>query len=168
MKDLKRITLTGILFVIILGSLWHFVYQWTGNNPVIGLFFPVNESTWEHMKLCFFPMLIYSFYMNQKLKTQYPYITSSLLLGILVGSFSIPVLFYTYSGILGFHLFFLDIITFIASILLAFLCVYKFSSSAKLSSYKRLLSMLVVLLFICFLLFTYLPPKIGLFANPVK
>lgn len=166
MRDLKRNTFKGIFIVIILGSLWHFVYQWTGKNYMIGFFFPVNESTWEHMKLCFFPMLLYSLYMNQKLKAQYPCITSSLLFGILIGSFSIPVLFYTYSGILGFHIFFLDMATFIASILLAFLSIYKFSTSNKLASHNRLLIILVMLLFICFFLFTYSPPNIGLFVNP--
>lgn len=49
-------------FIIVgaIGTLWHFVYDWTGDNHFIGFFFPVNESTWEHLKLIFFPALIYS------------------------------------------------------------------------------------------------------------
>ncbi len=168
MNDLKRLTFAGVFVVIISGILWHFVYEWTGKNFIVGFFFPVNESTWEHMKLCFFPMLLYSLYMNKKLKIKYPCITSSLLLGILVGTFSIPILFYTYSGMLGFHFLFFDMVTFIASIFLAFLTVYKFSSSNKLACLYYFLILLAGLLFICFLLFTYYSPGIGLFANPVK
>ncbi|MDD7025196.1 MAG: DUF6512 family protein, partial [Oscillospiraceae bacterium] len=58
MNKLKCYTITGILFVIITGTISHFVYEWSQNNFILGLFFPVNESTWEHMKLLFFPMLI--------------------------------------------------------------------------------------------------------------
>lgn len=168
MKDLKRITLTGILFVIILGSLWHFVYQWTGNNPVIGLFFPVNESTWEHMKLCFFPMLFYSFYMNRKIRHDYPCISSALLSGILLSTFLVPVIFYTYSGILGHNVLILDIATFIASVLSAFAAVYKFSLSCRLVPYRRILQLSVFTLAVCFFLFTYYPPDIGIFTDPVN
>ena len=47
-------------FVIgIIGVLSHFVYEWSGENAFVGLFFPVNESIWEHLKLIFYPALIY-------------------------------------------------------------------------------------------------------------
>ncbi len=36
-------------------------------------FSAVNESTWEHMKLAFFPMLLFSFAANLFLKKDYPY-----------------------------------------------------------------------------------------------
>lgn len=55
MNHLKRDTIIGILFVLITGSVSHFLYDWTGKNPVVGLFTPANESIWEHMKLLFFP-----------------------------------------------------------------------------------------------------------------
>ena len=45
-------------FTIILGTLFHFTYEWSGNNAFVGTFSSVNESTWEHLKLTFFPMLI--------------------------------------------------------------------------------------------------------------
>lgn len=58
-KFYKRYIVTGFLFVGILGTLFHFVYDWCRQARLIGLFVPVNESTWEHMKLLFIPMLIY-------------------------------------------------------------------------------------------------------------
>ena len=60
MKRLKCFTIAGIFFVLITGSLAHFLYGWSGNNHIVGLFTPVSESIWEHMKLIFFPMLIYT------------------------------------------------------------------------------------------------------------
>ena len=167
MNKLKRYTILGILFVIITGTLSHFVYEWSGNNFILGFFFPVNESTWEHMKLCFFPMLVYSFFMNKRLKDDYPCVTSALLFGILLGTFFIPVLFYTYSGILGQNYVPLDIATFILSVLLAFIAVYRLSLSCVLDSFLLCLKILVFLMTVCFLVFTYHPPGIGLFAVPV-
>lgn len=166
MNKLKHYTILGILFVIIAGTLSHFVYEWSGNNFILGFFFPVNESTWEHMKLCFFPMLLYSCFMNRKLKDDYPCVTSSLLFGVLLGTFLIPIIFYTYSGILGQNYIFFDIATFIISVLLAFIAVYRLSLSCVLDSFSLRLKILVFLTAICFLVFTYHPPGIGLFNVP--
>lgn len=168
MKKRKRYTILGIFFVIITGTLAHFVYGWSDHNFILGFFFPVSESTWEHMKLCFFPMLVYSFYMNQKLKYEESCITSSLLFGILLGTLLIPVIFYTYSGILGHHLLTLDIATFMASVLIAFIAVYKASLSCRLVPYTSLLEVSVAIMAVCFFVFTYYPPNIGIFANPIR
>ena len=56
--SLKKIEWISFLAASVLGTLFHFVYGWSGENPVAGLFFPVNESTWEHLKLIFFPILL--------------------------------------------------------------------------------------------------------------
>lgn len=60
MKCSKKYVWIGFFFCLILGSLSHFFYQWSGNTPAVGLFSPVNESAWEHMKLVFFPVLLYA------------------------------------------------------------------------------------------------------------
>lgn len=153
---------------MITGTLSHFVYGMSGNNFILGFFFPINESTWEHMKLCFFPMLVYSFYMNAKLRQAYPCVTSSLPFGILLGTFLIPVIFYTYSGILGRNFLPLDIATFIVSVLLAFAAVYRFSLSCRLFPYTHLLKLLIIVVTVCFIIFTYLPPQIGIFMDPAR
>ncbi len=167
MNRLKIGTILGILLVIIAGTLFHFVFEWSGNNPLVGLFFPVNESTWEHMKLSFFPMLLYSFFMNQKLKEEYPCITPSLLIGTLLATFLIPVLFYTYTGILEGNFFVLDIATYILSIVIAFLAVYKLTLTCNTYFSVSFLILMVIIIAVCFLVFTYFPPKLGLFADPI-
>ena len=166
MKSLKQYTAIGIIFVLLAGTLAHFVYDWSGNHAVIGLFTPVNESIWEHMKLLFFPMLLYAFFAAHHLKEDYPCIVSSLCLGILTGTLLIPVLFYAYTGILGRDYFILDIGTFIVSTLTAFLLFYRLTLSCKAKPFTAILCILVRILFVCFLFFTYHPPGLGLFANP--
>ncbi len=127
-KKLKGYTWAGIVFVWILGSLSHYFYQWSGNNVIVGLFSPVNESTWEHMKLLFFPMLLYSVWMLIQFGAARPCIYSGTLYGILAGTFAIPLLFYTYTGILGGHTLVLDIAVFLVSVLLGFWILYRCTS----------------------------------------
>ncbi len=168
MTTLKHDTIIGFLFVLITGTISHFVYELSGNNVILGFFFPVNESTWEHMKLVFFPMLLYTFLVNQKRKHSNHCIVSSLLFGILVGTLLIPVLFYTYSGILGYHLFFLDLSTFFISVLAAFWTAYQTANSCCLAPYTSLLKILVFIMTILFFVFTYFPPDIALFTSPTS
>ena len=62
MKALKRDIGIGIVFSVIVGTLAHFVYEWTGKNPIAAIFFPIDESVWEHVKLLFFPTLLYGLF----------------------------------------------------------------------------------------------------------
>ena len=162
MKELKRDCIIGTLFVIITGTLSHFVYDWSGQNCIVGFFTPVSESTWEHMKLCFFPMLLYSLYLIQKRKATQPCISSSMAGGILTGTFAIPMLFYTYTGILGKSFPPLDIGVFIVSVMLAFYTVYRLSLSCRAQGHTIVLWMAVIVLILCFIWFTYHSPGIGI------
>lgn len=168
MNKLKLYTIAGAFFVIITGTLAHFVYEWSGKNFILGFFFPVNESTLEHMKLWFFPMFIYSFFMNKRLKDDYPCVTSSLLSGILLGTFLIPVIFYTYSGILGRNYVPLDIAVFVISVILAFWTVYRLTLSCKMDSCTFCLKIFILVVAVFFFAFTYLPPDIGIFIAPTE
>lgn len=168
MNKMKLFTIAGILFVAITGSLAHFLYDWTGKNYIIGLFAPVNESIWEHMKLLFFPMLIYALLMITVFRKNYPGIAASLCLGILTGTLFIPFFYYAYTYVLGKDFFILDIAAFILSILTAFLISYRLASSPVLKQYTLILTGLVLLLFICFVVFTYHPPAGRLFEDPAS
>lgn len=167
MTKLKAYTIIGAIIVIITGTISHFIYDWTGNNVIAGYFFPINESTWEHMKLIFFPMLAYSIFMNKKLKQDFDCVTSSLAFGILLGTFLIPVFFYTYTGILGYNIFILDIITFILSVIIAFACTYKLALSCYVQNQAFILYLLVIIVMLCFFIFTYNPPNLELFNSPI-
>ena len=49
----------GIAFVFLVGSLLHFVFEWSGESRIVGLFASVNESVWEHFKQGFWPVCIW-------------------------------------------------------------------------------------------------------------
>ncbi len=166
MKYLKRCTVIGIIFVLITGTLAHFAYQWSGNHPIIGLFTPVNESIWEHIKLLFFPMLLYSLVLILKFRKKYPCIISALCFGMVTGSVLIPLFYYAYTAVVGKDLFFLDISIFLLSIVIAFWLTYHLTLSCRLEPYTVLLCVLVCILVVCFMRFSYYPPEGILFEEP--
>lgn len=166
-KKLMLCTIIGIIFVSISGTLLHFVYQLSGENYFAGLFSPVSESTWEHMKLIFFPMLFYSIIISRPLKSKYPCISTALSAGLIAGTILIPVIFYTYSGILGFNMLCLDIATFYISVIAAFIIVYKISVKCSAAKYTVLLEFIIFIMISAFIIFSYNPPQAGIFKSPV-
>lgn len=160
-------TLFGIIFVSVLGTLFHFVYDWSGQNSFVGLFTAVNESTWEHMKLMFFPMLLF-FLLEKRLLPNATFSKESPNAAtILIGTWLIPVLFYTYSGILGTNYSALDIATFYISVIVAFSFRYWFIENDREKHHTLLLTIGVLVMFFAFIFFTYNPPKLGIFISPV-
>ena len=60
LKWIRKDDLRSVTAVIVLGSLCHFLYDWSGGLSLAALFCPVNESVWEHLKLLYFPFLLVS------------------------------------------------------------------------------------------------------------
>jgi len=166
MKSLKHFCILGAILTIILGIISHFIYEWSGNNFFVGLFFPVNESTWEHMKLLFFPMLAYALLAGKRIEEQSPCIYNAMFTGILVGLVMIPVLFYTYSGILGFSVDWLNIALYAASVLVSYYAVYRVAQKCTGKEFKVLRYVMYGLI-LAFMIFTVYPPNLGIFVSPV-
>lgn len=167
-KQLRLFTTIGAITVLIAGSLSHFVYDWSGNNRIAGFFTPVSESVWEHMKLLFFPMLIYSLFMMFRFRKAYPCIASAFCFGILSGTWLIPVFYYAYTFVLEKNNFFFDIGIFILCVLIAFWFSCRLALSGRLKPYTLLLCGLTGILFACFVLFTYRPPNHMIFQDPTE
>ena len=104
--------LAGFLFTGALGTALHFVYDWSGRAPAAAVFSAVNESTWEHMKLLFVPVFLFSVIQMGFLGRDCPHLLWCRALSALAGLALIPVLFYTYTGVLGYHVVWADIAVF--------------------------------------------------------
>ena len=166
MKKIRFYMAGGLLFTWVIGTLAHFFYNWSGQNSLAALFFPVNESTWEHMKLIFFPMLLFTFFTRKRALEFSPALPSALLFGNLTGTLCIPVLFYTYSGILGKNIPAVDIAVFFISVFMAFWTAWRFRESSFLYHYRTVIWILCALTAVLFFVFTIAPPDIGLFREP--
>ena len=110
----------GLRFVLAAGNLLHFVYDWTGQSPVVGALAAVNESVWEHMKLLTTPWVLWSIAELVAVGRSGLPVTAARAAGLLAGLAAIPMLFYTYQGVLGRDLMWLDIAIFQIAVLLGF------------------------------------------------
>lgn len=159
--------LWGFATVSLLGTLLHFLYDWLGFAVWIAPFSGVNESTWEHMKLLFWPMLIYAVFQSFFFRG-YESFWCVKLRGTLIGLALIPIIFYTYNGVIGKSPDFVNIAIFFVSAAVAYLyetAALKNGSVACKNS-KIPISALCALA-VLFVVFTFLTPKIGIFMDPV-
>ena len=89
-------------------------------------------------------------------------------IGIFASISFITVFFFTYTGILGTSFILVDILTFIASIIIGEMIAYKLMIREDESSKqtKILATIISLFLLICFIVFTYCPPQVNLFKDP--
>lgn len=149
------------------GTILHFLYDWTGGSILVSPFSGVNESTWEHMKLLFWPLFFFAvvqrlFFKDQK---NYWYIK---LAEILLGLVLIPVLFYSYNGMFGKSPDWLNIAIFYISAALVFLFEWQaFKRELLQCRYPRFAFAAICLIGVLFVVFTFSPPQIPLFQDPL-
>lgn len=163
---IRNYQIASVIFVCILGTLLHFTYEFFGENVFVATFSAVNESVWEHLKLLFFPMLLTTiigyFYMGKNA----PNFLCPKTLGILVSMLFIIIFFYTYTGIIGTSIVFIDIASFFVAVILGEYLSYKLMiTNFKCNNIIAIIILTITL--ICFIVFTYLTPKIGIFRDPV-
>lgn len=165
-KNLFNYELIGFIFVCLLGTASHFFFEWSRNSVFIGLFCPVNESVWEHLKLLYTPFLIWSAAEFFILKDRKCFFFSRAA-GIISGMLLTVFIYYTYTGATGKESMAVDIASFILGVLAAFAAGYIILKNKRLhSAFTEIISViLLTVLFGLFILFTFAPPLIPLFED---
>ena len=168
-KVILKKQLQGFLFVSILGVLLHFLYAWTGENPFVAWFSAVNESTWEHMKILFFPMFLYAARESRTLFPQNPDFWGIKLRGTLIGVVLIPILYYTLSGFFGTLPSYVNIAIFFLSAAVAFWWETKRLREGDLATCAPQSALGVFLaIALLFAAFTFFPPHLPIFEDPMQ
>ena len=149
------------------GTLLHFLYDWLGEAVWVAPFSGVNESTWEHMKLLFWPMFIFavieSFFFRDienfwcvKLK------------GTLLGLSLIPIMFYTYNGAIGRSPDWLNISIFFISAAIAYIYeARQFKSGSEICKNPKRALVSLIGIALLFVIFTFKAPELGIFKDPL-
>ena len=161
--------LGGFLFTGALGALLHFLYEWSGGSLPAACVSAVNESTWEHMKLLFAPMFLFSVVQVCLLGRNYPNLPAVRALSTLTGLALIPVLFYTYTGILGRGVEWVNIAVFYLADLGAFALDFALLRRGRFSApWQQLLGLAALWgLAFCFVWFTFRPVRLPLWQDPL-
>jgi hypothetical protein len=166
----SRFIVFGIFILIILGSLMHFVYQWSGKLTLVGVFAPTNESVWEHLKMTFWPMFIWwlaGYLLFEKRKGTFaaqwfvPATMALLICPLIIVSF-----FYTYTGALGIESLILDGFSLVLGVAAGQILALHLYRKAKINRYGLYYSLIIlILLATAFTVFTFIPPRIPLFKD---
>ncbi len=168
MDSILLIKLIGAPIIFILGATFHFLYKYGGKKSWMTIISPVNESLWEHLKIGYYPFLIYAFVQVLLLST----VPSNFLTAEFIGVYSmlvfIVVVELIYPAVLKRNVLILDFIVFFLAILFGQLVSYFIMGNyAQIIVSEYLI--LGVILFNAFLfyIFSFKPPKIAIFRDSV-
>jgi peptidoglycan/LPS O-acetylase OafA/YrhL len=134
----------------------------------VGIIAPVNESVWEHLKLVLWPALIFSiveyYFVKNKVNNFWAAKTASILLAIIL----IVIIFYSYTYFTGKNILAADISLFVIAVILGQLLSFRILTSPELSGNIQILAAAIIFaLIIIFSVFTFLPPQLPIFKNPI-
>ena len=159
--------LIGFALTSIGGTVLHFLFDYSGRSLWIAPFSGVNESTWEHMKLLFWPMLIFAVIESLFFRKRGDFWCVKLR-GILLGLGLIPMLFYSYNGIIGKSPDRINIAIFFISAAIAFIYETRLFNSKKLRCHSPKLALGVILtVALLFIIFTFRTPSLAIFKDPI-
>jgi len=154
----------------LLGSVLHFLFDWTRHNRFVALFSAVNESYWEHIKIAIWPVLLLQIVLFSLGGYQFPsYVPAST-----IALYSIPVtmvgLVFLYKSVTKRNILWLDISIFFVCIAIAQSIFVQVLGQLSATSGTVVMSSLFLLgLIVAFLLFTFRPPREpDVFLDPIK
>ena len=167
-RSIEAWQLLGFAATSLFGTILHFLYDWSGNASFIAPFSGVNESTWEHMKLLFWPMLIFAVIQSFLFPDKKNFWCVKLY-GILLGLSLIPILFYTYNGVIGTSPDWVNITIFFISDAIAYLFETRlFKNESFPCINKKYAIGILSAVAILFVIFTFKTPEIGIFRDPLN
>ena len=165
-RDISLWQLGGFSFTALAGTLLHFLYDLTGESVLAAPFSGVNESTWEHMKLLYFPLLIFALIQSRFFKEHKDFWCIKLI-GTVIGLAFIPMLFYTYNGAVGKSPDWLNIAIFFIAAGAAYTYELYAERRGKLPRISaRGAALILFAVAIAFVIFTFITPPLEIFKDP--
>lgn len=167
-KSILTYELAGIVFIVLVGSMLHFTFEWSGHNVIIAVVSSVNESVWEHLKLGFWPALVYAAIEYKYLKSVKNFLFAKAV-GIYLIPITITVLFYSYTAVVGQSVFILDILIFIVAVIVGQYASYRLlTSKRKRANLEKISLIALIVLALLFVIFTFYPPQLPIFKDPIS
>ena len=149
------------------GTLLHFLYEWLGEAKWIAPLSGVNESTWEHMKLLFWPMLVFAIVQSFFFRDRADFWCVKLR-GILLGLILIPTIFYTYNGVIGRSPDWINIAIFFVAAAISYICETRLFNAERLRCRSPKAAIIALgLIALLFIVFTFNTPEIDIFKDPL-
>lgn len=168
-KRIFRWNVAGFLWTAAAGTALHFFFDWTGGALWAGAVSAVNESVWEHMKLLFLPVFLFTLAQTVAAGTGIPGLTAVRAVSALAGTAFIPVAYYTYTGAVGRRFLWADVGIFLAAAAATFaLDRLLLRRGAVTAPWQQLLGLAALWgLAFLFVWCTYRPPALPLWQDPL-
>jgi len=167
--SLKKIKIIGVISIFILSFIVHFIYD-LFPNVISSIFFPVNESIWEHMKLLFTSIILYGI-IDYILLKRNNYDTTNFRSQLFFTAFiSIPIYLIIYLPIynlIGENLFVSIFLMLIVYIIITYLS-YKMLLSDEFKLLNKLSVYLIIIMYFIFTYLTYFPIYNYIFYDTVE
>ena len=170
MRDKKFRTLerAGGFVVFAIASFLHFLYPLSGKSVLGALMGSVNESVWEHLKIFAIAYLVWAMVVLLWSRPPLREFVWAKAVSVVALTVSIALFFFLYTGLLGSHALWIDLTSSLVFSFLAHLLSYKITTSPTNRGQFFITGVMILLLvFITILCFTYYPPQAVLFRDPV-
>jgi hypothetical protein len=165
-KSILKWELIGIAFIVLAGGALHFVFELSGEWRPLAVIAAVNESTWEHLKLGFWPALIYFFVECFYIRKSSHNFFFAKAIGILLIPVSITVLFYAYTAFME-DMLAIDLTIFVVAVVIGQLASYEILRMRPLPAWTNGVGVALLLLMTgAFSTLTYHTPELPVFQNP--
>ena len=161
---MKKRYIGAFLAAAAAGALLHFAYD-VLPVPLVGLFAPVNESVWEHLKLLFWPMLAAGFILCRK-KPDQMRAWSGFLAALLLMPLGLLGIYYLLAAGFGVTALWIDLALYYLTLAGGFYLAYAMEKSGKWSFLSGVMVLLVGLYGAALILFTLAPPELPIFIAP--
>lgn len=164
--NLKRLKIVSIIGCFLLAFLTHFLYDWVPNT-LFSIFFPVNESIWEHMKMLYTTILLYELIEFIIFKLKKIKVNNFLFASFTSAVLSIPIYLIIFLPIyykMGENML-ITLVIMLITIIIVQIIHYKLITYKEL--HLNILAMIfIIITYIIMGILTYYPPEIDLFFDP--
>lgn len=166
-KQIQLWEIGGFFFIGLIGAALHFTFELSNfSNMVVAFFSAVNESTWEHLKMVFWPGVVFSLIEYSYIRDQVNNFLVAKTVSLFVMPLVIVVGWYGYTPFTQRSIFQLDLLLFYIAVLIGQMISYKILTREPFSKRATRLSAAgLVVMLVAFSTFTFYPPEIFLFEN---
>jgi len=171
-EHVRHWEITGAFFLIIAGVLLSFAFDWSNQALWVGIFSPVNESVWEHLKLGYWSLIFFSAIEYWFVRDKVHNFAWAKAAGVLILQASVLLVYYTYTMFTSKPILILDISSYVLGCILCQVISYKILAfgnfvgrNARISLNRLGMGILIVHA-VLLIVFTFYPPQLPLFYDP--
>lgn len=168
-RDIRGILgweIAGFVFIVAAGSMFHFFYGWFGPSKLLAALFPVNESVWEHLKLGYWSLVLFTTAQSLAMRWRAANLWGAAGVGIIILQGTILAVFYSYTSATGHPVLVLDIGSYVLGAILCQAAGFWIMARSRPSRPFNTLGVWILVLHgLALVIFTFATPRLPIFMD---